>query len=168
MSDYREFVESRLIAGEDAATIVRKISEALTCPVCPFCNLRPATLLCDFVIGFEWQGEMGDHYRTLVTQSGEPYAKPTGEQYRVISRDSVMFTCDRPMCGECATNKGYIHYIGKEGGTDSRDYCPQCRDTVEVGLRPLSRLEAINERAKMWARSTVRLTLMRKHEAARA
>ena len=64
---------------------------------CLFCG-KPATLLCDGIIG--WDAD---------------------EDARGI------FTCDAPMCRECATWHGNIFFSGKAGGMETRDYCPLCQ-----------------------------------------
>jgi hypothetical protein len=113
--------------------------------LCPFCRSRPATLLCDFVIGHEWKGDTR-------------YNKTRGEHQRVVARDGRMFTCDRPICRECATNTGkmFIDYTEKgrrKGMIDTTDLCPQCKNAPKNPIRVLTEEEAEIERQKMWKRS---------------
>lgn len=126
--------------------------------LCPFCNERPATLLCDFVIGFEWDGVLSKEERHYSLKTGElEYRSKAG--LRFIAVDGEMFTCDRPICTECATNEGVIYYCGKHCDHDSIDYCPQCKDVPRDGLRAITKEEADAEREKMWARSSGMLRL---------
>lgn len=76
-----------------------------------------------------------------------------GTSYRVVSSDdSEMFTCDRPMCSECATRTGTM-FFPKD--FESIDECHQCVNSGDsrVGINPISREEAISIRRQMWSRS---------------
>jgi hypothetical protein len=117
------------------------MSEAV---ICPFCRESEATLLCDFVIGCYWDGEM--------QARGPMYP---GQSYRVVSRDDAeVFICDRPICQECATHVGMMFAHGKGGSwSESEDHCPQCAGQERDGLNPISREEAKAARAQMWKRS---------------
>lgn len=89
---------------------------------------RPATLLCDYILGFEKAG----------TQQIPGYPP-----HDVIDDDSEMFTCDRPLCDRCATNKGHTFYCGKGGWIQSHDYCRgHAQEGGHEGLRILTRPEA--------------------------
>lgn len=159
MSDkvYLDFVEDRRIAGDDEETIARKIAEAATNPVCPFCKSNPATLLCDFLIGFLWSGEILPSHIGITLSDGRHSSipNPNGDHYRVVEgRTPEMFTCDRPICRECAKHIGNIFFSGKDSGVETRDHCPQCsEDTQEEDLNPITKIEATELRKKMWSRS---------------
>lgn len=119
-----------------------------TSGLCPFCKERPATLLCDYVIGFYWSGEMG-------------LDPKTGKEWRVIAREEAeMFTCDRPICRACATIEGSFFASGKSHFTDTTDLCPQCVGSDRSELKAISREEAKAERARLWRRSDGFLKLL--------
>lgn len=125
--------------------------------MCPFCLVRPATLLCDFVIGFEWSGEMAPCHRAVVLKDGRRDSRPTGEYYRVYADEPEMFTCDRPMCEECGTRKSWIFFPKSAGGPQSVDHCPQCEAEAQSdyeAAKPITALEANAMRRQMWKRST--------------
>jgi hypothetical protein len=125
MSNPLDFVTEQRERGVSDEDILALVADALKTPICPFCGERLATLLCDQVIGFEWKGE----------------TMPEGR--KVISLDSDMFTCDRPICASCATNTGTIHYSGKVSGFDSRDLCPTCHKAqYDDGMQCVTRSEA--------------------------
>lgn len=71
---------------------------------CMFCG-GEAELLCDGVICYI--GERDDR--------------------GLLSKFSSAYTCDAPMCVNCSTFHGNIHWHkGSRGGFDSVDYCPIC------------------------------------------
>lgn len=81
---------------------------------CEVCHTRGATKLCDRILG-------------LVAP--EAWAEP--------------FTCDLPMCDDCAHVEGHVHWHGgseggrqaPSGGSDTQDVCPKhvdARDALEV------------------------------------
>lgn len=120
--------------------------------VCPFCKDRPATLLCDFVIGFLADLPTEKEERHYSLKTGELTSRiPAGTVY--IASEAEMFTCDRPICVECTTCQGSVHYCGKHCEHDTIDLCPQCKDTEPDGCRPLTREQAASERQEMWKRS---------------
>jgi hypothetical protein len=91
---------------------------------CAFCG-QPATLLCDFVLGFEIKGWTmcnaqaafnADRFEEFVPGKGLPYG----------NMDSACFTCDAPLCEACAHHHGLIFFDGdkKHTAIDSRDTCP--------------------------------------------
>lgn len=141
----------------EPTTIPKATQEELALEsVCPFCLHRPATLLCDFVIGFLWDGETRPAHIGVTLKDGRRSSIPTGERYRVVSSsDSEMFTCDRPICEECATFKGNLFIsAGKNSCVERRDYCPQCADAEDShGCNPITREEAKATREQMWKRS---------------
>ncbi|WP_114500292.1 hypothetical protein [Klebsiella variicola] len=71
---------------------------------CLFCG-KPATLLCDGIIGWDADEDENHH----------------------LSNARGIFTCDALMCRECATWHGNIFFSGKAGGMETRDYCPLCQ-----------------------------------------
>ncbi|XWJ90312.1 hypothetical protein ACRARH_26065 [Phytobacter ursingii] len=71
---------------------------------CLFCG-KPATLLCDGIIGWDADEDENHH----------------------LSNPRAIFTCDAPMCSECGTWHGNIFFSGKAGGMETRDYCPLCQ-----------------------------------------
>lgn len=77
-----------------------------------FCG-EPATLLCDGLIG--WDADEDDNGR--------------------MQKCRGMFTCDAPMCRNCATWHGNIFFSGKAGYADTRDYCPICQRLHVAGQR---------------------------------
>lgn len=77
---------------------------------CLFCG-KPATLLCDGLIGFDADED---------------------ENGRMMNCRG-MFTCDAPMCQDCATWHGNIFFSGKAGGMETKDYCPQCEALYQSG-----------------------------------
>jgi hypothetical protein len=92
--------------------------------LCPFCRTNPATLLCDFVIG-----------------------------YKVPGRDEI-FTCDRLICEDCATVSSTIFIDGpKLRRVEHRHLCPQCKGVPDRGIIQITKAEAERQRATMWKRS---------------
>ncbi|EHV3469862.1 hypothetical protein RCK85_10325 [Salmonella enterica subsp. enterica serovar Stanley] len=78
--------------------------------VCMFCG-APATLLCDGIIG--WDADEDKH--------------------GYMKKCRVMFTCDAPVCRNCATWHGNIFFDGKIRMMDTRDLCPLCQKLHEAG-----------------------------------
>lgn len=76
---------------------------------CMLCG-APATLLCDGLIG--WDADEDEHGK--------------------MSKCRGMFTCDAPMCQNCATWHGNIFFKGKAGGMDTKDLCPLCQKLYEA------------------------------------
>lgn len=79
-------------------------------PVCMFCG-APATLLCDGIIG--WDADEDEH--------------------GYMTKCRGMFTCDAPVCRNCATWHGNIFFDGKIRMMDTRDLCPLCQKLHEAG-----------------------------------
>ncbi|HGB6110264.1 TPA: hypothetical protein ACIVVX_004964 [Salmonella enterica subsp. enterica serovar Thompson] len=79
-------------------------------PVCMFCG-APATLLCDGIIG--WDADEDEHGH--------------------MTKCRAMFTCDAPVCRNCATWHGNIFFDGKIRMMDTRDLCPLCQKLHEAG-----------------------------------
>lgn len=72
--------------------------------VCMFCG-APATLLCDGIIGWDANEDKHGH----------------------MTKCRGMFTCDAPLCRNCATWHGNIFIDGKIRMMDTRDLCPLCQ-----------------------------------------
>lgn len=81
-------------------------------PLCSVCFDATATKLCDWVLG--WPAVAAKDSR--------------GNPFWVRSLDSVPFTCDAPLCDDCAKVVGHIHFSGKGGGNDTTDRCPHHAD----------------------------------------
>ncbi|ELY3855417.1 hypothetical protein AB7360_15000 [Providencia alcalifaciens] len=78
---------------------------------CMFCGGK-ATLLCDFLLGFDAEEDESGNIITLRKNH----------------------TCDAPMCASCSTFHGNLHWRkGRSGGCESIDYCPIC-ESQEVGF----------------------------------
>lgn len=80
---------------------------------CLFCGDK-ATLLCDFVIGYE----------TVEDEYGRMVRSPTG-----------VHTCDAPMCRKCANWHGNLFFCGKKHFMDTHDYCPLCDPLYQKGQK---------------------------------
>ncbi|EIZ2335010.1 hypothetical protein MOR33_003992 [Salmonella enterica] len=78
--------------------------------LCMFCG-TPATLLCDGIIGWD---------------AGE-------DEHGHMTKCRAMFTCDAPVCRNCATWHGNIFFDGKIRMMDTRDLCPLCQKLHEAG-----------------------------------
>ncbi|EHJ7195384.1 TPA: hypothetical protein R3873_004029 [Salmonella enterica subsp. enterica serovar Saintpaul] len=78
--------------------------------VCMFCG-APATLLCDGIIGWDADEDELGH----------------------MTKCRGMFTCDAPVCRNCATWHGNIFFDGKIRMMDTRDLCPLCQKLHEAG-----------------------------------
>ncbi|EHM8516045.1 TPA: hypothetical protein ACJG57_002489 [Salmonella enterica subsp. enterica serovar 4,[5],12:b:-] len=78
--------------------------------VCMFCG-TPATLLCDGIIG--WDADEDKH--------------------GYMKKCRAIFTCDAPVCRNCATWHGNIFFDGKIRMMDTRDLCPLCQKLHEAG-----------------------------------
>jgi hypothetical protein len=83
----------------------------------------PATLLCDHVLGVEI-GDYQWHKGSL--------SSPHQGWFPVVTDESRVFTCDRPLCEACATNRGAIFFDGDEAntGVETRDYCREHADAT--------------------------------------
>ena len=87
---------------------------------CFYCD-RPATLLCDFVLGLPTDG----YERS-----------PDGTVY-LVAKIAPMHTCDMPLCRDHAQHRGNIHIKARKpiGGFDTIDHCPEHRDVPDTGAR---------------------------------
>lgn len=74
----------------------------------------PATKLCDFHIG-------------LVIGGYERVGTVYDNRWRAVmsmKTDRQFYTCDRPLCDACTTNKGRVHVCaGKDSFSDTYDAC---------------------------------------------
>ncbi|WP_370569500.1 hypothetical protein [Erwinia sp. S38] len=77
---------------------------------CMFCG-ESATLLCDGIIGWDADEDVNG----------------------LMQNCRGMFTCDSPMCRDCATWHGNIFFRGKAGGMETRDHCPICEAIYQAG-----------------------------------
>lgn len=82
---------------------------------CMFCG-APATLYCDGLLGY------------LAKQN--PDDPEDKRQYIDIEH---RYTCDAPMCGTCATNKGRYFFDGRVRFMDTVDFCPICEADSKAG-----------------------------------
>lgn len=78
---------------------------------CIFCGGK-ATLLCDFLLGFDAEEDENGNIITLRKNH----------------------TCDAPMCRECATWQSNIFFSGPAGFMDTVDYCPICQPLYAKGF----------------------------------
>lgn len=117
---------------------------------CEFCG-KPSTKLCDFVLGFEIK-EFRNTTPQAAFEAGRFGEFVRGNGLPCFSQDdsNEMFTCDAPMCDDCAKKVGTTSIKG-DGvcEVDSMDHCPihaNCTD----GKRPMfiSQLNAEMERRK--------------------
>lgn len=79
---------------------------------CMFCG-GSATLLCDGLIGWDADEDEQGH----------------------MTKCRGMFTCDAPLCRNCAAWKNNIFFDGKIRMMDTRDFCPICQKLHEIGVR---------------------------------
>lgn len=145
MSDpYLEFIASRRDHGETEEQIAENLAQAMECPLCPFCNKRPANMLCDFILGFTRDEEHFEKFGRLC-----------------YATDAEMFTCDRPVCSECSIHVGTIFWHGEGGGgAQTQDHCPQCANDITIETKPLHPIQARELRKMMWKRSAGRLAIV--------
>jgi len=93
--------------------------------MCIACGHQAATLLCDFVLGAAIAGYIR-------------VGPITNNRFMAVKSAKVpMFTCDAPLCEDCAVNKGHFHASGKDGFTESIDHCPLHADQVQK-IMPLT------------------------------
>lgn len=147
LEPYKQFVASRMAAGESAEAIKSQL-ESLFLPLeelCAFCTNK-AELLCDFVIGFEKAGVV--HVPSRVTPQGttKPY------EYDYVSIDSSeTFTCDARLCEECSTQGHPRFFCGQACDVFVPDYCKEHTGQRE-GLNVITREEAQAIRNQMMMR----------------
>jgi hypothetical protein len=90
---------------------------------CAFCD-KPATLLCDFVLGHEilgWTACRGD--AALKADRFEEFVPGKGLPY--TGAGAKMFTCDAPLCESCTRCIGHTFFDGdkKHTGVERIDLC---------------------------------------------
>ena len=98
--------------------MARKDQECATCG-------NSATLLCDFVLGFEIKGwKLCTGQAALNANRFEDFVPGKGLPY--TGSGSEMYTCDAPICDQCATYIGPIFFDGDKTHTaiESVDVCP--------------------------------------------
>jgi hypothetical protein len=89
---------------------------------CCHCG-APATLLCDHVLGREWNG-------SAIKPAADRLTEHSSYRFTSATGDCRIFTCDRPLCDACAANEGATFYDGttpgggrRRGWIVSTDYC---------------------------------------------
>ncbi|WP_082716454.1 hypothetical protein [Burkholderia sp. BDU5] len=113
-------------------------------PMCFYCN-QPATLLCDFKLGWPIGGyERGrDGIEFPVRALAAPY------------------TCDVPLCREHAQYRGWLHVsAGRKSYFDSYDYCLEHIDVPDASTTLMPESEA--DRLRRAVRANAQRRLMRK------
>lgn len=98
---------------------------------CLICG-EPATLLCDFVLGFQ-----------IVATLPHP-----------VMDDSAMWTCDAPLCATHAKHAGNRFFSGSKAveGVESVDYCPVHRESSPLEAKPMFAADAAFLRRGIWSR----------------
>lgn len=76
----------------------------------------PATKLCDFHIG----QVIGEYVRDGSIDVNRWRAVTT---MKCLENGEAFYTCDRPLCDACTTNRGRIFICGEEPTTDTYDHC---------------------------------------------
>jgi hypothetical protein len=92
-------------------------------PACAYCG-QPATLLCDFVFGFEIAGwTKCDGNAAYNANRLEEYVSGKGLPYS--SLNSEMYTCDAPICKACSRCEGTVFVCGdkKHSRAETVDIC---------------------------------------------
>lgn len=85
---------------------------------CILCGM-PATRYCDAVIGVEAKGAIRN--------------KAGGIDALISGLDGEIWTCDAPLCGDCATHAGHV----SGSSPDSIDYCPHHAENGAGHLRDM-------------------------------
>jgi hypothetical protein len=112
---------------------------------CYLCG-APATLLCDFAVGREKAGTV-------------PARKVDGRYYPAYDacciHTSRVFTCDRPMCGACATSKGALFICGTPEVSEvvTQDYCRDHAGPSDVLAPVITEAQADAIRSRMRLRA---------------
>jgi hypothetical protein len=94
---------------------------------CAYCD-KPATLLCDFHLGWPIGGEE---------------RRRDGSTY-VVRALALPYTCDLPLCRDHAETRGWVHIKARAplGGFDSYDYCSEHRGQDDHGAPLIEEHEA--------------------------
>lgn len=115
---------------------------------CFHCS-APATLLCDFHIGqiigeFERVGALGENrWRAVTTLEA------------CDKHGAAFYTCDRPICKECAVNIGRVHFCaGKDSSIDTVDLCREHAIIDDSSAPMLTEAEAERIRYELHKRIT--------------
>jgi len=127
---FGRYNRSGWIANPTLRPVVKYLLQALESSQmkCFHCG-KPATKLCDFTIG----------YAIKEYENGHPCVD-------IHKR----FTCDRPLCDDCATNEGMIFFSGAMGGPDTIDHCKE-HAHAESWVNPLPEkdLQALQRRLQI-------------------
>lgn len=119
---------------------------------CCFCG-RTATLLCDFVLGFEIKGWTkctgqaalnANRFEEFVPGKGLPFG----------NKDSECFTCDAPMCEDCSYYDGPLFIDGdkKHTAIETIDKCPVHRELRDTKAPVITAETAEKIRRQLWGR----------------
>jgi hypothetical protein len=116
---------------------------------CFYCN-EPATLLCDFHLGWA---------------IGQFVHDANGSSWRAIDTSKPPYTCDLPMCRAHAENRGSMHVRfsqsvnGRRGMFDTIDHCLEHAGQSDVGAPRI--LESEAERLRYVVRENARRRMER-------
>jgi hypothetical protein len=117
---------------------------------CFYCD-SPATLLCDFHLGFPFGGYV---------------IGPKGK-YAVTTIEKPIYTCDIPLCREHAEYRGWLHInAGRNSRFDSYDYCPEHRGMTDTDAPVMEESEA--ERLRRVVQAHAQRRIMRERGALKA
>jgi hypothetical protein len=119
---------------------------------CFYCS-APATLLCDFHLGWAIGALMRGR---------------DGLAWRARDGSTPPYTCDMPLCRDHAECRGWVHFKAAApiGGFDSRDYCPEHRGIVDTGAPVMEESEA--DRLRRVVQANAQRRLMRERGALRS
>lgn len=124
---------------------------------CVFCQ-QPATLLCDFILGFKFGGYSGCDGAVAYKVGRLSEYVPGKGLPCVDSDDPEMFTCDAPMCESCSKCSGHVFFDGDATHTfiESIDHCPM-HHSVRLNPRPITAEAAERMREMAWKRKPLQL-----------
>jgi hypothetical protein len=115
---------------------------------CFYCS-NPATLLCDFKLGWA---------------IGELVRDRSGAPWNAIDGSKPPHTCDMPLCRDHAEYRGWLHIkAGRNSHFDSYDYCPEHQGMVDTGAPVIQESEA--DRLRRAVHADARRRLMRERGA---
>ena len=118
---------------------------------CAFCG-APSDLLCDHILGFQVGGFSGCDSK-MSAKVGRLDEHVPGKGLPYVAEDAEMFTCDAPLCDECARTCGTTFVCGRSdtdaplGFHQSIDLCPLHHDDKGDRVRPITSQQA--ERLRM-------------------
>lgn len=125
----------QILATTDLSSLPEELRDSATEAIaelggCVFCG-RAATLLCDFVLGFEIDE----------THTKWPACKSDGE----------CFTCDAPLCEQCRAVAGMTTITGVPTAIDHCPFHARTRDAYRS--KPMTKHEAERLRIAAWKRT---------------